>query len=409
MQAVLLAAGKSTRTLPLTATRPKPLLRVAGTTLLEWNLAQLAGLVDRAVIVTGHGAEEVEAAARALKAPFRIAFVRQRQQKGTADALRAASSELEERFLVLNGDDLYQRSDLAKLLAHDEGILAAEERDPEKRSRLGALQTHESSKGLHLVRIDEKPAAVAQPPQKGRASSALVNIGAYLLRRAALSAPAKRSARGEDELTDLVSARAAKARLAVQRAAFWQPVGYPWQVLEANEKLLAQLKPVRAGTVEPGATLKGAVSVGPGTTIRAGAYIEGPVHIGRGCDIGPNCYIRASTSIGDRCRVGNAVELKNCVIGSGSRIGHLSYLGDSVLGEDVNIGAGTIAANLRHDGASVWTLVNGKRVDSGRRKLGAIIGDGAHTGIHTSIYPGRKLWPRAATLPGEVVKQDKLH
>ena len=69
-------------------------------------------------------------------------------------------------------------------------------------------------------------------------------------------------------------------------------------------------------------------------------------------------------------------------------------------------GAGTITANLRHDNLNVKSPVKGQMVDSGRRKLGAIIGDDVHTGIHTSIYPGRKFWPGKATLPGEIVKKD---
>jgi bifunctional UDP-N-acetylglucosamine pyrophosphorylase/glucosamine-1-phosphate N-acetyltransferase len=89
-------------------------------------------------------------------------------------------------------------------------------------------------------------------------------------------------------------------------------------------------------------------------------------------------------------------------------VGHLSYLGDSILGEKVNFGAGTITSNLRHDGGAHHSPIAGLMIDTGRRKLGAIIGDGVHTGIHTSIYPGRKLWPKTVTLPGAIVDKDIL-
>ena len=91
----------------------------------------------------------------------------------------------------------------------------------------------------------------------------------------------------------------------------------------------------------------------------------------------------------------------------GARVPHLSYVGDSVLGEKVNLGCGTITANFRHDGANHRSMVKGELVDTGRRKLGAILGDGVHTGINTSIYPGRKLCPGTSTLPGEVGIRDK--
>lgn len=143
-----------------------------------------------------------------------------------------------------------------------------------------------------------------------------------------------------------------------------------------------------------------------GTRILPGVYIEGNVVIGANCKIGPNCYLRGNTSIGDGCHIGQSVEIKNCLILSKTNVGHLSYIGDSVLGEKVNLGAGTTTSNLRHDGGNHRSAVGGTLVDTGRRKFGAIFGDGVHTGIHTSIYPGRKFWPGTTTLPGEIVKRD---
>jgi bifunctional UDP-N-acetylglucosamine pyrophosphorylase/glucosamine-1-phosphate N-acetyltransferase len=72
----------------------------------------------------------------------------------------------------------------------------------------------------------------------------------------------------------------------------------------------------------------------------------------------------------------------------------------------VNFGAGTITANLRHDGQNNLSEVGGRLVDTGRRKLGTVVGDNVHTGIHTSIYPGRKLWPGTWTRPGAIVQAD---
>jgi bifunctional UDP-N-acetylglucosamine pyrophosphorylase/glucosamine-1-phosphate N-acetyltransferase len=150
----------------------------------------------------------------------------------------------------------------------------------------------------------------------------------------------------------------------------------------------------------------GRLQVGKGTKILPGVVIEGDVIIGDHCKVGPNCYIRGSTSIGDKCHVGQAVEIKNSILLPGTNVGHLSYLGDSILGEKVNFGAGTITSNLRHDGGAHRSPVAGRMADTGRRKLGAIVGDGVHTGIHTSLYPGRKLWPKTSTLPGAIVDKD---
>lgn len=184
-------------------------------------------------------------------------------------------------------------------------------------------------------------------------------------------------------------------------------IRHPWDFIKANEDYVGSLtEDDRQGDVHPSAVIEGVLHVGAGTRILPGVFIEGNVVIGENCKIGPNCYLRGNTSIGDKCHIGQAVEIKNCVILSKTSVGHLSYVGDSVLGEGVNFGAGTITSNLRHDGLNHRSAVEGALVDTGRRKFGAIVGDRVHTGIHTAIYPGRKLWPGTTTRPGEVVQRD---
>jgi bifunctional UDP-N-acetylglucosamine pyrophosphorylase/glucosamine-1-phosphate N-acetyltransferase len=218
----------------------------------------------------------------------------------------------------------------------------------------------------------------------------LANAGIYLFGDGIFDAlkKAKMSKRGEYELTDGLNAFASKEKIKIIELKEWIEIGRPWDILGANEKLMPDLEAKVQGEVEPGATLKGKVSVGRGTIVRSGSYIVGPVVIGEDCDIGPNCYIRPYTCLGKNVRVGNAVEIKNSAIMDGTKIGHLSYVGDSVIGSGCNFGAGTIASNLRHDNADIKSYIKGLPVDSGRRKLGVIMGDDVKTGIHTTIYPG---------------------
>lgn len=186
-------------------------------------------------------------------------------------------------------------------------------------------------------------------------------------------------------------------------------IRYPWDLLKANEQFVAALSEDRIeGDVHPLAVIEGRIHLGNGSRILPGVFIEGHVIIGENCKIGPNCYLRGNTTVGNNCHIGQSVEIKNCLILSKTNVGHLSYVGDSVLGEKVNFGAGTTTSNLRHDGGNHTSRVNGKLVDTGRRKFGTIVGDGVHTGINTSIYPGRKIWPNTSTLPGEIVRKDIL-
>ncbi len=159
-------------------------------------------------------------------------------------------------------------------------------------------------------------------------------------------------------------------------------------------------KKTNLGKIEKNVTLKGAVAIGKDTLIKSGAYIEGPVIIGERCQIGPNCYIRASTAIGDGCHIGAAVEVKNSIIMKNTKIPHLNYVGDSVIGEDCNLGAGTKIANLRLDKSDI--SVGG--IETHRRKLGAVIGDGVETGINVSINVGSIIGERTFIGPGALVQ-----
>jgi NDP-sugar pyrophosphorylase family protein len=187
-------------------------------------------------------------------------------------------------------------------------------------------------------------------------------------------------------------------------------LAYPWDLLRVNEELVGALSANQIeGSLSKDAVIDGTLVLGKGSRVLPGVYIEGNVVIGRDCKVGPNCYLRGNTSVGDGCHLGQAVEVKNSIVMAHTSIGHLSYCGDSIVGEGVNLGAGTITANLRHDGKNSFSALRGALVDTGRRKLGAVIGDQVHTGIHTSIYPGRKIWPGLWTRPGAIVRADIEH
>ncbi len=393
-QAVILAAGESKRTAPLTLTRPKPLLKIANKTLLEHNLEQLSGLVSEVILVVGYKKEMIREQFGDSYKDLKITYVEQKEQLGTAHAMMQAKSKINGKFLVMNGDDLYSKTEIKTMLQNKYAVLGKKVAD---NSKYGAIVM----KNGFVSNIVEKPRA---------AVSDIANVGMYVFEKSVfdIANKVKKSERNEYEITDVVStlAKSEKVKL-VEVRDYWLPVSYPWQVIEANEYLLKnRFRKESKGVIEKGATIKGDVSVGDKTLIRSGAYIEGPVVIGKNCVIGPNCFIRPGTAIGNNCKIGQAVEIKNSVIFDNTNVPHLSYVGDSVIGENCNLGAGTIIANLRHDNGNVKSMIRGLLIDTGRRKLGAIIGDNVHTGVNTSIYPGRKIWPNKTTIPGEVVTKD---
>src|ERR1051325_5834315 len=124
MDAIILAAGLGTRLRPHTLTTPKPLLRVRGRPILDWTLGALPAVVDRVIVVVNYLAEQVEAYLAAQKHRTAYEVVRQAVPRGTGDAVRSCQSFIRsDRFLVLNGDDLYGAADVARLAACSAGLL----------------------------------------------------------------------------------------------------------------------------------------------------------------------------------------------------------------------------------------------------------------------------------------------
>jgi carbonic anhydrase/acetyltransferase-like protein (isoleucine patch superfamily) len=187
------------------------------------------------------------------------------------------------------------------------------------------------------------------------------------------------------------------------------PVIYPWDLLRMNEEVLALMDETsQLGEVSPLASLSGVIRLGNGSRILPGTVIEGPVLIGPNSQIGPNAYIRGATSIGSNCYVGNGAEVKNSIIYNNTYISRQCYVGDSIIGTHVTLGAGTCTENHRHDGRHHISIVQGKPVNTGRLKLGAILGDGVRTGVNTSIEAGVKIGIARTTSPGSVISKDLL-
>jgi bifunctional UDP-N-acetylglucosamine pyrophosphorylase/glucosamine-1-phosphate N-acetyltransferase len=162
-----------------------------------------------------------------------------------------------------------------------------------------------------------------------------------------------------------------------------------------------ELEPAIEGEVHADASLRGPVRVAPGATVREGSVLEGPVLVQQGAIVGPNAYVRGATTVGPEAKVGHACEVKNTLMLEGATVPHVSYVGDSVLGREVNLGAGTQVANLRHDDATVRATTRKGTLDTGRRKLGVVLGDEVKTGINATINVGVVLGPGETVKPGE--------
>ena len=177
----------------------------------------------------------------------------------------------------------------------------------------------------------------------------------------------------------------------------------PWELLGAPLDAVLAALPEQSIEIalDPRVVLRGTgIVIGKGTRIAAGVTIEGPVRIGSDCELRPGASLRGGVWLGDRCVVGTNVEVKRAIFLDGAKAPHLAYVGDSILGRDVNLGAGTILSNFRHDGAEILLPVESGRIATGRRKLGALLGDGVAIGCNSVLNPGTLVGARSRLYTG---------
>jgi len=337
------------------------------------------------------------------KFSIKINYVEQKTLEGTAHALYSCRDLINnESFIAIYGDIVFHPSIISTLISsYNEkyfgvilGVHVKNIKD------FGLLITD----GEFLTKIEEKPDVN---------ESGIINGGMYIFKPEIFKFIEKteKSIRGEIELTSSINMaiKENKKFLIVQSEEDkWIDVGKPWDILDAN-KLLMDVKvnkKIIHGDVEDGVHINGNVVIEKNAKILSGTYIEGPVWISSGCRVGPNCYIRPYTYLCKNVRVGNACEIKNSIIMEDTHISHLSYIGDSVIGAKCNIGAGTIIANLKFNESTVKVKIKGEKIDSGKRKLGAFIGDNVKTGINVSINPGVKIGPNCWIAPNTFVYKD---
>ena len=390
-QALILAAGQGTRMRPLTARLPKPLLPAGGAPFLEHQLHALVEVgVKHVVVLVGYRMREVrETLGDGGRFGLELEYLVQEEQLGTGHAVAQAAGKLNDIFFCLNGDTLVTTETLRALTtATGEHALAiAQVADC---SSYGLIKAHKGK----LVSIIEK----------GSKGPGGINAGIYRFAPSIFESlkTIERSPRGEYELTTALEA-VAQGITVVEVEGDWLDLGRPWDLLTANTLLLSRMKSSIEGIVEEGTVLKGAVHVAAGAIVKAGCRIEGPVWIGPDAIVGPNACIRGATMLGTGAKVGAASEVKNSILMERSKAPHHNYVGDSILGRNCNLGSGTKIANLRHDGASIYVIIRGERVDSGLHKLGVILGDDVKTGINASLNVGTILGEETVVGPGRVV------
>jgi bifunctional UDP-N-acetylglucosamine pyrophosphorylase/glucosamine-1-phosphate N-acetyltransferase len=433
--AVVLAAGEGTR---MRSGTPKVLHPLCGRPMMLHVVDALAELpLQRIVVVVGYGAESVtKTLHEGLVAEIPVVTVEQRVQRGTGDAVSVALTAFDE--LGAEDDILVLAADAPLVRAETIVTLATEHRVQDAAAAILTAVVPDPH-GLGRV-VRDKDGAVARVVEHADATPEEreideVNTSIYCFRRSLLAPALRRlspeNAKGEYYLTDAIAVlrdaghkviavqaddpREAlmindRAELAVAEAELRARINRAWMrsgvtmvdpsatyidtgvSLEADVRLLPR-------TILEGRTVIGAGSViGPdvrltdvvvGERVQMSSATARECEIGDGCEVGPYAYLRPGTQLAPGVKVGTYVEVKNSQIGEGTKVPHLSYVGDAEIGAGANLGAGTITANY-----------------DGEHKHRTTIGDGVHTGVHTSLVAPVEVGDRAETGAGSVVTHD---
>ncbi len=428
-----MAAGKGTR---MKSARPKVLHKLAGRSLLQHVLDAVAGVGDAAsrhtIVITGHGAEQVEAAC----AGQGLRFARQMPQLGTGHAVQQAVpvlAEAHETTLVLNGDVPLIRAATARALADAAAggalaLLTIELADPFGYGRI--LREGSGADAPVRAIVEQKDATPAQRALR-EVYTGMMAAPTALLKRWVM-ALGNQNAQKEYYLTDVVAMAVAEGVPVVAVAAPDETevlgVNSPHQLadlerrhqkrvadalMDAGVRLADPARLDVRGTltcgsdveIDVGCVFEGTVTLGDGVrigahsvirdaTLAAGAVIHPYTHIegaevGPGALVGPYARLRPGAVLGAEVHIGNFVEVKNSTLAAGAKANHLAYLGDATVGARVNYGAGSITAN--YDGAN---------------KQRTTIGDDVHVGSNCVLIAPVTLGAGATIGGGSTISKD---
>ena len=428
-----MAAGKGTR---MKSARPKVLHKLAGRSLLQHVLDAVASVGVAAsrhtIVITGHGAEQVEAAC----AGQGLRFARQMPQLGTGHAVQQAVpvlAEAHETTLVLNGDVPLIRAATAQALADAAAggalaLLTIELADPFGYGRI--LREGSGADAPVRAIVEQKDATPAQRALR-EVYTGMMAAPTALLKRWVM-ALGNQNAQKEYYLTDVVAMAVAEGVPVVAVAAPDETevlgVNSPHQLadlerrhqkrvadalMDAGVRLADPARLDVRGTltcggdveIDVGCVFEGTVTLGEGVrigahcvirdaTIAAGAVIHPFTHIegaevGPGALVGPYARLRPGAVLGAEVHIGNFVEVKNSTLAAGAKANHLAYLGDATVGARVNYGAGSITAN--YDGAN---------------KHRTTIGDDVHVGSNCVLVAPVTLGAGATIGGGSTVSKD---
>jgi len=396
MQAIILAAGESSRFWPLNQ-KNKSLIKIMGRPLIWYTIDSLKKNDIKEIIIVQGKKKEIEDELKNYNFDLDIKYIIQKEPKGMGDALYQVKDFLNNQFLLLDVAR-FEAGDYLKLLSEKQKKTGA------SLILLGAKTANPQFYGVFKLERDIVK-EVVEKPERGKEPSNIKNVVVQLLPKEFMDY----LRRVPEEMYSFENALSLYAREKDVRVVMLEKeppsLKYPWNLLEITKSLMdryLESKIEKSAEVSKKATIEGKVYVGENTKVFEGAVIKGPCYIGPDSIIGNNSLVRNYCNLEKKTLIGALAEVARCSLQDNVHI-HSGYFGDSILGKGCRVGAGTITANVRADRKNIKSLVKGEKIETELTSFGVIVGENSKFGIHSGTMPGVLIGSDCSIGPGTLV------
>lgn len=396
MQAVILAAGESSRFWPLNY-QHKSLIKVMGKPLIWYTISALRKAKVKDIIVVQDRQKQIEKQMKTYSLGRKIRYIVQPAPRGMGNAIFLAKPLIKDQFFVLDSYHFIIGALLEKM--------ARKSKKTGAKIILSARSTDTPWKYGILKIKDDRALVLDEKPRSGKELSSVMVVGIYLLSPEFFQyyARVKKGKYALESALDLYMKEKDVRMVFVRQET--PSLKYPWDLLGLSKLLMGSFlkgKTDKSAQISKKAVIGNNVYIGKGVKVCEGAVVKDFCYIGDNCIIGNNALIRDYSDLEDGVVVGANAEVARSVFQEGTHI-HSGFFGDSILGDHCRVGADATTANVRIDRQEIKSFVKGEKIGTGLKSLGAVLGRKACLGIKTGIMPGILIGSNAVVGPGSII------
>jgi len=397
MQAVILAAGESSRFWPLNQ-KHKSLFKIMGRPLIWYTVDSLKKAGIEEIIIVQGSKKDVEEGLKNYDLEIKIKYVIQPEPKGMGNAVFQSRELLKEQFFVLNAE----RFDAGNYI---KPILEKRKFSGTNMVLLGAETDKPQIYGILDLEKD-KVKGIIEKPEKGKEPSNIRAIGIYFLPKEFIDYYQKVPEHAyafEEALSLYMKEKENASLLKIEQET--PTLKYPWNLLGVTKALMdkyLESMVANSAKIAKNVIIEGKVHIGENAKVFEGAVIKGPCYVGNNCIIGNNNLIREYSNLEDNVLIGALAEFARSIFQENVHA-HAGFFGDSIFGKNCKIGAGTITANVKIDRSEIYSCIKDKKDNTFLKSLGVIVGENSNFGIRCSTMPGVLIGSNCTIGPNSVV------